>query len=160
MIHIVAHDLEHAVEIGGNNDVNELFRHLAGFYALAADDLHVLVSVLHLNVHQFVQKTGKPGAVGPIQQKAEHIEMIVDIVQQIHLVAGGVLSHFRLLYLVVQLVEALLNLTEHGAEFVHHRLHDSAEQSLFISEAGIDGTGAGTCLLGNSPQGSIQKALG
>ena len=159
-VHVVAHHLEHAVEIGGDDDVDELLRHLAGLHALTADDLHVLVGVLHLNVHQFVQETGKPGAVGPVQQEAEYVEVVIDVVQQVHLVAGGVPAHLRPLGLVIQLVETLLNLPEHGPELVHHRLHKAAEQALFIPKAGVDGPGAGARLLGNGPQGCVQKPLG
>ena len=53
-IHVVPHHLEHAVEVGGDDDMDELLRHQTGFDALATDDLHVLVGVLHLDVHQLV----------------------------------------------------------------------------------------------------------
>ena len=66
-IHVVPHHLKHAVEVGGDDDMDELLRHQTGFDALATDDLHVLVGVLDLDVHQLVQEAGKPGAVGPVQ---------------------------------------------------------------------------------------------
>ena len=80
-VHVVPHHLKHAVEVGGDDDMDELLRHQAGFDALATDDLHVLVGVLHLDVHQFIQETGKAGAVGPVQQQTEHIKVVVDVVQ-------------------------------------------------------------------------------
>ena len=52
--HVVAHHLKHPVKIGSHNDVDEILRYQAGFHALTADDLHVFVGVVHLNVHQFI----------------------------------------------------------------------------------------------------------
>ena len=118
--------------------MDELLRHQAGFDALTADDLHVLVGVLHLDVHQFVQEAGKPGAMGPVQQQAEHIKVIVDVVQQLLLVASGVLAHVRPLLFLRELVKVLLDLAEHGLKFIHHRLREGAEQPLFVPKAGVD----------------------
>ena len=74
LIHAVPHRLKHSVEVGGGNDMDQVLGDLTGADALTADDLHVLVGVLDLDVHQLVQEAGKPGAVGPVQQQAEHIK--------------------------------------------------------------------------------------
>ena len=140
--------------------MDELLRHQAGFDALATDDLHVLVGVLHLDVHQFVQEARKPGTMGPVQQQAEYIKVVVDVVQQLLLVEGGVLAHLRTLGLLWELVKILLNLAEHGLKLIHAGLHDGLKQSLLIPKPGIDGAGAGPSLLGNGTQGCFQKSLG
>ena len=140
--------------------MDKLLRHLAGFHALTADDLHVLVGVFHLDVHQLIQKAGEAGTVGAIQQETEHVEVVIDVVQQIPLMPCGVLAHFRLLCLVIQLMKTLLDLPEHSPELVHHRLHDGAEQTLLVSESGVDGPCAGARLLGDGAQGCIHKSSG
>jgi len=159
-VHVVPHHLKHAVEVGGDDDMDELLRHQTRLDALAADDLHVLVGVLHLNVHQLVQEAGKPGAVGPVQQQAEHIKVVVDVIQHLLLMVGGVLSHIRTLFLLAELVKILLYPAEHGLELIHHRLCDGPEQPLLIPEAGIDRAGAGICRLSYGAQRSVQKPLG
>ena len=118
--------------------MDELLRHQAGFDALATDDLHVLVGVLHLDVHQFVQEARKPGTMGPVQQQAEYIKVVVDVVQQVLLMAGSVLAHLGPLLLLRELVKVLLDLAEHGLKFIHHRLREGAEQPLFVPKAGVD----------------------
>ena len=140
--------------------MDELLRHQTRLDALAADDLHVLVGVLHLNVHQLVQEAGKPGAVGPVQQQAEHIKVVVDVVQHLLLMAGGVLSHIRTLFLLAELVKILLHLAEHGLELIHHRLRDGPEQPLLVSKTSVDGAGTGICFLGDGAQRCFQKPLG
>ena len=95
-----------------------------------------------------------------IQQEAEHVEAVVDVVQQVQLMAGGVLPHLRFLRLAIQLVEALLDLPEHGLELIHHRFYNRPKQTLLVPKAGVDGPGAGAGLLGDSPQGGVQKAPG
>ena len=37
-VHVMPHHLKHAVEVGGDDDVDKLLRHQAGLDALAADD--------------------------------------------------------------------------------------------------------------------------
>ena len=140
--------------------MDELLRHQTGLDALTADDLHVLVGVLDLDVHQLVQEAGKPGAVGPVQQQAEHIKVVVDVVQHLLLVAGGVLSHIRTLFLLTELVKILLHPAEHSLELIHHRLRNGPEQPLLIPEAGIDRAGAGFRRLSYGAQRSVQKPLG
>ena len=140
--------------------MDELLRHQTGLDALTADDLHVLVGVLHLDVHQFIQETGKAGAVGPVQQQAEHIKVVVDVIQHLLLMVGGVLSHIRTLFLLAELVKILLHSAEHGLELIHHRLRDGPEQPLLVSKPGVDGAGAGICRLSYGAQRSVQKSLG
>ena len=140
--------------------MDELLRHQTGLDALAADDLHVLVGVLHLNIHQFVQEAGKSGAVGPVQQQTKDIKVVVDVVQHLLLMAGGVLSHIRTLFLLTELVKILLHPAEHGLELIHHRLRDGPEQPLLVSKPSVDRAGAGICRLSYGAQRSVQKPLG
>ena len=98
--------------------------------------------------------------MGPVQQQAEHIKVVVDVVQHLLLVAGGVLSHIRTLFLLTELVKILLHPAEHSLELIHHRLRNGPEQPLLIPEAGIDRAGAGFRRLSYGAQRSVQKPLG
>ena len=98
--------------------------------------------------------------MGPVQQQTEHIKVVVDVVQHFLLVAGGVLSHIRTLFLLAELVKILLHPAEHGLELIHHRLRDGPEQPLLVSKPSVDRAGAGICLLSYGAQRSVQKPLG
>lgn len=80
--HAVAHNLEHAVEIGGDDHVDEVLRDHALLHAFAADDFHVLVGVFDLDIHQIVEKVGEVRPMRAAEQQAEFVEVVIDIVER------------------------------------------------------------------------------
>ena len=79
--HAVAHNLEHAVEIGGDDHVDEVLRDHALLHAFAAEDFHVLVGIFDLNIHKIVEKMSEVRPMRAAEQQAEFVEVVVDIVE-------------------------------------------------------------------------------
>ena len=61
--HIVAYHLKHSIEICCDNDMDEVFSDNTGFYTFAIDHFHIFVCIFNFNIHQLINKTGKPGSV-------------------------------------------------------------------------------------------------
>ena len=109
----MTHHLKHTVEIGGNYDVDKFFRHQAGFHTLAADDFHIFIGIIHLDFHQLLYKAGKLCTLRTVQKQPEYIKVVIDIVQHLHLVQGGVLTHFSKLSLFIKRMKFFLNFQKH-----------------------------------------------
>ena len=128
-------------------DKEGLFRALA---EPVVDEFKAMFRKVQEDFHQFPEEEQR-AEMG--QYTARHQEDLLDYIYD-HF------DVFRLLCLLVQLVEPLLYLPEHDPELVHNRLHDGPKQALFIPKAGVDGPGAGARLLGNGTQRGVQKTVG
>ena len=82
--------------------------------------------------------------------------MLIDKIQKLHLVAGGIPAHFRFLNLLVQPMKVFLNFQKHFFHLGGGRPNNGLEQTFLVLKAGIDGAGAGACLLGDGPKGSVR----